>query len=149
MSLPEDFRRSVEEADAVIASITGELAELPFREGGWSRKLVVGHLIDSALHNHVRFLTAVNTGTLDLKTYDQEACVRLHGYTDMTWPTVTAHWRYANQLLARLVERIPASSYGAPCKLPGGEEVTLEWLIRDYLRHLSHHLSFNQKADTR
>jgi hypothetical protein len=140
MSLAHDFRLAIHEAESAIASIVDELAEQPFRKDGWSRKQLVGHLIDSALHNHVRFLSAANAGSLDVKTYDQEGCVQLHGYADMTWAAVVGPWRHENDLIARLVERLPAASYASPCTLANGEVVTLEWLIRDYLRHLSHHI---------
>jgi hypothetical protein len=140
MSLTHDFRLAIQEAESAIASIVDELAEQPIGTGGWSRKQLVGHLIDSALHNHVRFLSAANAGFLQVKTYDQEACVRLHGYADMTWAAVVGHWRHENDLVARLVERLPATSYASQCTLASGEVVTLEWLIRDYLRHLSHHI---------
>jgi len=39
-------------------------SEKPVLRGGWSRKQVIGHLIDSASNNHQRFVRAMLQGEL-------------------------------------------------------------------------------------
>lgn len=45
----------------------------PVLPGGWSRKQVLGHLIDSASNNHPRFVRSILQDSLDFPGYDQEA----------------------------------------------------------------------------
>ena len=47
-SLPEEW-----------TAIPDQDAALPRASGGWSRKQIVGHLIDSATVNHQRFIRAL------------------------------------------------------------------------------------------
>ena len=49
----------------------------PAIAGGWSRKQILGHLIDSASNNHQRFVRAMLQDEVRLPTYDQEGCVRV------------------------------------------------------------------------
>lgn len=137
MSLGEEFRAAIALADAAMQKVKDEG---PYREGGWSRKEILGHLIDSAAHNHVRFVTAANAGSLRLAEYDQAGCVALHGYGEMAWAVILGHWRSQNELVALVVERIPAQALEASCALPDGSQMSLEELIRDYLRHMAHHV---------
>jgi len=137
MSLGEEFRAAIAAADVALAAVKDEG---PYREGGWTRKEILGHLLDSAAHNHVRFVTAANAGSIQVAEYDQRRCVVLHGYTNRPWSALMGHWRSQNELLALVVERLGQEALAASCGLPDGSQVTLEWLIRDYLRHLSHHV---------
>lgn len=141
MSLGTEFREAIEAAGRSLASITDDQARLPFREGGWLRVELLGHLIDSCLHNHVRFLTAANSGALAVARYDQHGCVRLHAYGDFGWQDLLGHWRMQNELLARVVERVPPQAHAIECRLEDGETMRLDALIRDYLTHLRHHLT--------
>ena len=36
---------------------------------------------------------------------------------------------------------VPASKRGTRCVIGSGDAVTLEWLMRDYLVHMRHHLA--------
>ena len=51
-------------------------AALPRAPGKWSRKEIIGHLIDSASNNHDRFVRAQFTDDLVCDSYDQDAWVR-------------------------------------------------------------------------
>lgn len=42
--------------------------------------------------------------------------------------------------LAHLIRRIPATALKTPCRISGGDSVTLGFLLEDYVVHLRHHL---------
>jgi hypothetical protein len=140
MSLGEDFRSAIAAADRALASLAEAQTIEPLRQGGWSRKQILGHLLDSAAHNHVRFLTAANEGSVQVNEYDQPRCVALHAYGELPWSELVAHWRSHNEMITRVVERLPPAGYNAPCSFKDGSQFTLEELIRDYLLHLNHHI---------
>lgn len=53
-ALSEKLRATVETAEAGLAAISHADAARPVPGGGWSRKQLLGHLIDSASNNHQR-----------------------------------------------------------------------------------------------
>jgi hypothetical protein len=139
--LAEQFRQRLAAADAAISGLTEERASTLVRDGGWLRKEVLGHLIDSSINNHVRFVAAAAAGEYVGPGYDQPNWVRLNGYAAQTWADVLAQWRMRNSALSRVVEHIPAEALRTICTVGKYQPVTLEFLITDYLDHLEQHIS--------
>ena len=123
-----------------LSALTAEQAAEHPQDAGWSRKEEVGHLIDSAVNNHIRFARASLDGEYSGPGYDQDAWVAAHGYHELPWPSLLDTWRYHNSLLVELVKRIPEDRLAAPCVIGGASPVTLRFVIEDYLLHMQHHL---------
>jgi hypothetical protein len=49
-------------------------------------------------------------------------------------------WASLNAHLAHVIVHVPADRLSTECRIGSADPATLEWLIRDYLRHLRHHL---------
>lgn len=135
-----NFREHIASVHTSLRAVSTQHAEQPFREGGWSRKEILGHLIDSALNNHQRFVRASLQGSYEGPGYEQQGWVAMHGYGSMQWGVLLEHWRLQNELLAAVVERIPETRLSAACRVGSGETVTLRFLIEDYLAHLDGHV---------
>ncbi len=133
LSLVEDEGRRLDAIDAAAA----EVRRAP---GKWTRKEVLGHVVDSALNNHQRFVRAQLADALEFPGYAQEEWVRCQDYQSADWPGLVALWICVNRHLAHVVRRIPPEKLAVPCRIGGGEPRSLEALIVDYLRHLRHHL---------
>ena len=58
-------------AEPIFAGIGEEQSRKPVLPGGWSRKQLIAHLIDSASNNHQRFVRASQQDELDFPGYDQ------------------------------------------------------------------------------
>ncbi|MFD2785792.1 DinB family protein [Hymenobacter rubripertinctus] len=117
-----------------------ELAAFP-GPGKWSRKQILGHLIDSAANNHQRFMLALTTPEpLVLTPYDQDAWVRCADYQHTLPADLLSLWTTYNRQLIRLIEQIPLTAHAHRCTYGNGYEVTLRWLIEDYAVHLEHHV---------
>lgn len=136
----KNFREHIAIAYRYLVAVSEQSADLPFREGGWTRKEILGHLIDSALNNHQRFVRAALDGSYEGPSYQQEGWVKMHGYQSMEWQTLLQHWRLQNELLSAVVERIPENRFSAQCRVGGGDPVSLRFLIEDYLAHLDGHV---------
>jgi len=106
----------------------------------WSKKEILGHLIDSAANNHQRFVRAVNKVAVQFPTYDQDEWVRIQRYNETSWSFLVTFWSAYNSHLSRVIECIPEDAESFPCNIGKEEPVTLEFVVRDYLRHLQHHL---------
>jgi hypothetical protein len=83
------------------------LADTPWREGGWTRKQIVGHLLDSAANNRQRFVRAAIHGSFTGPDYAQDAWVAAHGYAGQPWETLLRWWEVEHEILAAVVDRIP------------------------------------------
>jgi DinB superfamily len=110
--------------------------------GRWSRKEILGHLIDSATNNHARFVKAQILAPLPLRLhpYDQLAWVRLADYQHLPAAELLALWTGYNRLILHLLGHIPESTLTTACLTLNGNPVTLHWLIDDYVLHLEHHV---------
>jgi hypothetical protein len=106
----------------------------------WSKKEILGHLIDSAANNHQRFVRAVNKVAARFPTYDQDEWVRIQRHNEAPWPSLFALWSAYNLHLSRVIECIPEDAESFPCNIRKEEPVTLKFVVKDYLRHLRHHL---------
>jgi hypothetical protein len=112
----------------------------PAGPDSWSRKEELGHLIDSAVNNHVRFVRASLEPEYTGQGYDQDGWVRAHGYHELPWTTLLEMWRQHNELLVRVVKRIPEARLATVCRVGDAAPVTLGFLIDDYVLHMQHHL---------
>lgn len=109
--------------------------------GKWSKREILGHLCDSALHNWQRFTAAQRqTEPLHIVSYPQDDLVRLNGYQDQPIGQITMLWASLNTQIVTVLKAIPMEKHSQPVILPDGKEVTLQLLAEEYLAHLEHHL---------
>jgi hypothetical protein len=138
--LSEQLVRAVEFAEPILRQVSETESHTPVLKGGWSRKQVIGHLIDSASNNHQRFVRAALQGSLEFPRYDQDGFVRLQAVQSAPWPLLVTLWTNYNLYLAHVIAHLPAAQLEARCRIGDGEPVTLRFLAEDYLTHLLHHL---------
>lgn len=136
-----------DEIRSIIAQALGQLAlmepdEVSSKEtpDSWSKKEVLGHLIDSAANNHQRFVRACNNVAATFPTYSQEDWVRIQQYNESDWETLVELWSAYNRHLSDVIERLPQDAMSSRCNIGKENTVTLEFVVRDYLRHLRHHM---------
>ena len=105
----------------------------------WSKKQILGHLIDSATNNHHRFIRAQFDHQPTI-LYDQDKWNK-HGYYDqMEADHIISFWEMYNRHLLELVRRIPPEQMNRECMMGDGSTRTIAWLFDDYVRHMEHHL---------
>ncbi len=138
--IAEQFRNSLQSVQEALLSLPVELADTPWRSGGWTRKQILGHLLDSAANNRQRFVRASTGGSFTGPGYVQDAWVRAHGYEDQSWETLLQWWQVEHEILIAIVERIAEESLDAICIVGDGAPVTLRYLIEDYPVHQQIHV---------
>jgi hypothetical protein len=134
------FRAEMEGVRAELYEVPPELAGIPWRTGGWTRKQIVGHMMDSAANNRQRFVRAAIDGRYSGPPYAQEAWVAAHGYTSQSWEKLLAWWSTEHEILAAVVGQIRAARLEASCVVGENAPVTLRFLIEDYVTHQQWHL---------
>ncbi len=147
----EEFRSTVETSARKLALIPEKQSEISRAKGKWSPKEIIGHLIDSAANNHQRFVRAQFKDDLVFSGYDQDQWVNSQHYNEASWGELIELWRRYNLHLIHVIAQIPENDLTrmrtehnlhkiawktVDQKIP----VNLEYLVRDYLDHLKHHL---------
>jgi len=136
----------------LLAKINGDLASIKVRLDKWSRKEIIGHLIDSANVNYNRFIRALDKNDLIFDTYPQNEWVELQGYNRRNWDELLNLWNLLNLHIIELVNNIPDDkkynetsqhNFDKICwkVIEKGEQSSLDYLIKDYIGHLKHHLN--------
>ncbi len=147
----EDMRLTIDSATARLHSVSEAESESRREAGKWSKKEILGHLIDSAANNHIRFVAAQSKDDLIFAGYDQEASVACQNYQASQWPGLITLWESYNRHLFHLVSSIPDEKLQKLCTrhslhliawqlVKEDEPTTLEYLIADYVAHMKHHL---------
>jgi hypothetical protein len=130
----------VEAAEPRLREFSAQESARPILRGGWSRKQVIGHLIDSASNNHQRFVRASLQPSLDFPGYDQDGNVSVQAVQDADWALLVTLWVAYNRYLAHVIAHLPASKLDTACRIGSNEPVTVGFIATDYLTHLLHHL---------
>jgi len=104
----------------------------------WSKKEILGHLIDSAQNNLRRFIAGQYEDVPRI-VYDQNFWVTANSYQQYSKSDVINLWRLVNQQILHVLADMPVENYGRECKT--SEALTLEWLASDYVKHLKHHIN--------
>jgi hypothetical protein len=145
-----DFEETIRGATTRLQTIS-DAESAQSTSGEWSPKQILGHLIDSAANNHQRFVRAQFTDQLEFSGYEQEEWVSAQKYNDESWPAVIELWRAYNMHLLHVISVIPQDVLTQQREKHNLDQIafrtfarsapaTLDYLIRDYLDHLKHHL---------
>lgn len=105
----------------------------------WSKKEILGHLIDSAANNHQRFVRVQFENEPSI-WYDQNQWNQYSYHQQMDTTELISFWQSYNRHLAALLRLIPSEVLQRKCLMKDGSIVTLDFLINDYVSHLEHHL---------
>jgi hypothetical protein len=149
--LARGLERTVRDASDVLARVSEQDSELRPAPGKWSRKEIIGHLIDSAANNHARFVRARERDDLDFEGYDQDAWERAQEYQREPWQQLLVLWKTYNLHVAHVMRCVPRAELERPRArhsldriawklVPADRPATLEYLMRDYVGHLEHHV---------
>ncbi len=117
----------------------------------WSKKEILGHLIDSAANNHRRFMLAQFKNNLVFDGYLQERWVEYQDYQNANWTKLVTLFLEYNTHLCRVIDNIPSGVLNkqhddhnlhlvAFRTVPQGEATSLAYFIDDYINHVQHHI---------
>jgi hypothetical protein len=138
--IAREFWSRMEAAEQKLSMVSDDEARQPYRPDGWTRKQVLGHLVDSACVNHTRIAFAATQGSFEGPAYDQNAWVTLHAWNEIPWAVIVDQWRSRYTWMAEMITNLPQAALQNPLTIAGYPTVTLGAWIRDCLDHLEHHI---------
>ena len=103
----------------------------------WSKKELVGHLIDSAQSNIRRFIVA-QYEDIPTITYNQDKWVSIAGYQQWNSNELIDLWYLLNRQIAEILKNTSPGMAQRQCMTEGLH--TIEWLAQDYIKHLEYHM---------
>ena len=140
-AIATDLGRTIAQAKPLLEKLTNADTSMRPSPDKWSRKEILGHLLDSTSNNHQRFVRAALQGTLTFPGYDQNALVELQQFREVDWNFLVDFWAAYNRFLAHVINSLPGTAAGIKCEISKNPPVTLLWIAEDYVAHLKHHLN--------
>ncbi|MFC1515269.1 DinB family protein [Thermodesulfobacteriota bacterium] len=138
--IADKIRELIEGAKPDLLKISPEIAGKKADPDIWSKKEILGHLIDSASNNHQRLVRGAQNAARDFPTYNQDRWVKVQCYNEMDWLDLVDLFVEYNFHLCRVIAFLPREVLGNLCNVGKKNPVTLKFVIEDYLRHLRHHI---------
>ena len=144
ITIANELVGAVETASAKLRLLQETEVTLKPAPGKWSKKEILGHLMDSASNNHQRFVRAQMTENPEsLHSLDT---IRTNGFAGRI--TIRSHglnWLNSgdciNRHVAHALRNIPDEKLETICRIGTDEPVTLGFIAEDYLAHMKHHLA--------
>lgn len=142
-----ELTRTLKHALSQFQFLSSEQWESKPHENKWSKKEILGHLIDSALNNIQRF-TEVQylEKPYKVRPYKQDDLVNANYYQNKPTQEIINLWLELNRHIAFLMDRQNQQTLAYEIYVPEGQQKDLKWLMDDYVNHLKHHLNVILKA---
>ena len=138
--IAQNIREIIEKVLPLLRALPmSRVAEKP-RPEKWSKKEILGHLVDSACNNQQKFVRTMAQPHLDFVGYDQNHWVESQQYQRMDWRTLVDFWAAYNLHIAHIIENVDPSKLDRTISINGSEKFTLRFIMSDYAEHLTHHL---------
>lgn len=113
--ITEELRQLIDLYSARFHDIADDDFSRKPRDDKWSKKEVVGHLVDSAQNNLRRFIVGQYESTPPKIVYSQDFWVAANNYQQMEKSDVISLWRLVNQQICSVLHNMIASNYAKVC----------------------------------
>jgi len=139
-TIAENIREVINNSREELLKIDEETASAKPSISSWSKKEILGHLIDSASNNHQRIVRAAQNIALDFPTYNQNKWVDIQQYNLCEWQNLINLFYLYNLHISHIISSLQPESLNNLINIGKDQPVTLEFVVTDYLRHLKHHI---------
>ena len=110
-------------------------------ENKWSKKEILGHLIDSGINNLQRFTEIqFEKKPYQIRNYNQKELIKANDYQNSNAKEIVQFWSSLNQRILHLIKIQTETTLNYKIELEKGNFSDLRFLIEDYVTHLEHHL---------
>jgi DinB superfamily len=123
--------QSIGEADSIYKPLPNK----------WSKKEILGHLIDSACNNQQKFVRLQAKSELEFVGYEQDFWVESQKYNSADRQNLIVLWQTYNLHIAHIIENVSVEVLTNKIKVENAGSFTLEFIMKDYVEHLKHHLN--------
>jgi hypothetical protein len=108
----------------------------------WSKKEILGHLIDSGINNLQRFTEIqFKNKPYRIRKYDQDELVKANDYQNSEIKEIVELWVSINNRIKNLMKQQSEKTLNYKIELDNKSITDLRFLMNDYVDHLEHHLN--------
>jgi hypothetical protein len=132
------LKEIIETTPSILNNFSEETFNKKENLNKWSKKEILGHLIDSATNNHQRFVRGQFEDNPKI-TYDQNNWNKYNFYQEINSKQLIDFWKIYNIQLVEIMNKIEDKNLQKTIDV-NEKLLTLEFLIIDYVEHLEHHL---------
>ena len=136
-----ELQQLIENIKPILLQISNEEATEKPNIERWSKKEILGHLLDSAANNHQKFTRTMAQSEVEFVGYEQNTWVNSQHYQSRLWEEIVEFWSNYNLHLAHIIENVPVEYLSNTIKIDGIGPFRLDFIIPDYVEHLKHHLA--------
>jgi hypothetical protein len=142
------MKETIQRLENLMKRVNQLLSEVPMAEleekvslNKWSKKEIMGHLVDSALHNLQRF-TQIQFEPKPYKVipYDQDQMVLVNDYQNVLISNISELWLSLNRQIIHVLKALTSEALHYEVVINKNEFKDLQWLIVDYVDHLEYHI---------
>ena len=103
----------ITEMTEIVTSTNEVEFNLKLAPDKWSKKEILGHLCDSAVNNHIRFVKILLSDyPIAISGYTQNDWVRVNDYQDQyDQSEVLSLWRDLNRMILRVMHKADSSDF--------------------------------------
>ncbi len=107
----------------------------------WSKKEIIGHLVDSAQNNIRRFIVGQYETNPHI-VYYQDKWVAIQDYQHYDTAALIQLWQLLNNHICIILKNMPQEMVERTCNCGNAKEElhSLDFLAKDYVDHHLHHL---------
>ena len=107
----------------------------------WSKKEILGHLIDSGVNNLQRFTEIqFESKPYNIRKYNQDKLVKVNDYQNSETNELVTFWLSINKRIIKVMSLQTEATLGYEIALDKGNISDLRFLMNDYVDHMEHHL---------
>src|ERR1700730_10332826 len=132
------MQATIEHLQKIIINYSGRLSAIPEKTwshkpgpGKWSKKEIIGHLVDSAQNNIRRFVVA-QYEDVPFIVYRKDEWVTIADYQNYPSKDLIELWSLLNRHICHILLNISAECAQRRSATGGQQPHTIEWLAEDY-----------------
>jgi len=135
----EDIAATPGRVRAAVAGLNDAQLDTPYREGGWTVRQVVHHLVDSHMNAYIRWRLALTETQPTIKPYDEAAWANLEDARSAPVEVSLKLLESMHERWARLLRSVKTEQFGRTLLHPEHGVRNLDWLLFLYSWHGKHH----------
>lgn len=136
----QSLRQILTQVLPFLQQISDEEASIKPLPHKWSKKEILGHLVDSACNNQQKFVRTMAQPHLNFVGYAQDFWVSEQHYNQASWQELISFWYAYNLHIAHIIEHVNPDFLQNTITIEGYGLFSLEFIMQDYAEHLKHHL---------
>jgi DinB superfamily len=136
-AIASELNKIIDDHLPSLRSIGQEVFHFKPSPAKWSKKEILGHLVDSAQNNIRRFIVAQYEDRPKI-VYNQDRWVAITNYQQYQLADLIDLWYQLNKHICQVLTFMPVEVSKRQVQTEDLHD--LRWLAEDYIRHLLHHL---------